>query len=125
MNVLRLMSAPFVTSSKKVFHTEDPPELARQVVRLMTVQDGAPGGLPPGVVAARTGPGHFNAMSPVAAFDSSFDGVVSDGRGGSFVTEQKTALSPIPFMSTVATAIHDVATNPQEAYARARRRLLG
>lgn len=119
------MTRPFVTTSQKRFHTEDPPELARQVVRLMTVQDGAPDGLPPGVMATRTSPGHFNAMSPVALFDSSFDGVVSDGRGGSWVTEQKTALSPIPFMSTVATAIHDVATDPQEAYLRARKRLLG
>ncbi len=119
------MTAPFVTRSQKVFHTDDPPELARRVVRLMTVEDGAPGGLPPGVLAARTGPGHFNAMSPLAGFDSSFDGVVGDGRGGSWVTEQKTAVSPIPFFSTVATAIHDVATNPQAAYFRARRRLVG
>ncbi|OGQ26042.1 MAG: hypothetical protein A2138_19110 [Deltaproteobacteria bacterium RBG_16_71_12] len=120
-----LMTAPFVTRSKKVFHTDDPPELARRVVQRMTVQDGAPGGLPPGVIAARTGPGHFNAMSPLAGFDSSFDGVVSDGHGGSWVTEQKTAISPIPFFSNVATVIHDVATNPQEAYFRARKRVVG
>ena len=124
-DLFSLMSAPFVTRSKKTFHTDDPPELARRVVNLMTVQDAAPTGLPPGVLASRTGPGHFNAVSPVAAFDSSFDGVVSDGRGGSFVTEQKTAVSPIPFWSSVATVIHDVATNPQEAYCRARGRLLG
>mgnify|MGYP001602786001 FL=1 len=124
-DLFSLMTAPFVTRSKKTFHTNDSPELARRVVNLMTVQDGAPGGLPPGVMAARTGPGHFNAMSPLAGFDSSFDGVVSDGRGGSWVTEQKTAVSPIPFMSSVATVIHDVATNPAEAYLRARGRLLG
>ena len=124
-NLFGLVTAPFVTRSKKVFHTDDPPALARQVVRAMTVADGAPEGLPPGVIAGRTGPGHFNAVSPVAGFDSSFDGVVSDGHGGSWVTEQKTAISPIPFFSTVATAIHDVATNPQEAYFRARKRVVG
>ncbi|MCC7071504.1 MAG: hypothetical protein IT383_09280 [Deltaproteobacteria bacterium] len=124
-DLLGLVTMPFVTRSKKVFHTEDPPELARRVVREMTVHDGAPGGLPPGVLAARTGPGHFNAIAPIAGFDSSFDGVSSDGHGGSWVTEQKTALSPIPFASLLATAIHDVATNPQEAYLRARKRIVG
>jgi hypothetical protein len=116
-----MMSAPFVSRSTKTFHTDDDPRTARRVVDGMTVRDGAPGGLPPGVMAGKTGAGHFNAVSPVAGFDSQFE-TRSDGRGGSWVTERKTAFSPIPFMSTVATAIHDAATSPQDAYYRSRRR---
>ena len=111
----------FFTTSEKRFHTTDSVDVARRVVDRMTVADGAPNGLPPGVLAGKTGAGHFNAVSPVAGFDSQF-AVESDGRGGSWVIEKKTAASPIPFFSNVATAIHDVATNPQDAYWRARNR---
>ena len=111
----------FFSTSEKRFHTSDSPDIARRVVDRMTVDDGAPDGLPLGVLAGKTGPGHFNAISPVAGFDSRFD-VQSDGRGGSWVVEKKTAASPIPFFSNVATAIHDAATNPQDAYWRARNR---
>lgn len=111
----------FISTSARTFHTPDSPEVARGVVNRMTVEDGAPGGLPPGVIAGRSGPGHFSALSPVAGFDSRFE-VSSDGRGGSYVTERKTAGSFIPGMGYLADKIHDVATNPQEAYWRARRR---
>lgn len=111
----------FTTTSAKTFHVNDSPDVARRIVNRMTVDDGAPNGLPPLVVAGRTAPGHFNAMSPIAMFDSQFE-VRSDGAGGSIVTEKKTAGSPIPFFSNVATAIHDVATDPRSAYFRARRR---
>ena len=116
-----IVAAPFVTTSSKTFHTNDDPRTARRVVDDMTVRDGAPNGLPPGVVGVKSGDGHFNAVSPFAGFDSRFE-ARSDGRGGSYVTEKKTAFSPIPFVSTIATAIHDVATNPQDAYYRSRRR---
>ncbi|HEY4222684.1 MAG TPA: hypothetical protein VGO62_15115 [Myxococcota bacterium] len=112
---------PFVTTSEKRFHVDDDPSTARRTVNNMTVKDGAPHGLPPGVIAERTGAGHFNALSPFAGFDSRFD-VQSDGRGGSYVTEQKTAASYIPFFSQVATVIHDVATDPKAAYYTSRRR---
>jgi hypothetical protein len=111
----------FLNTSSRSFRVPEPPEQARRVVAGMTVADGAPGGLPPGVVAGRTGPGRFAAASPVAVFDARME-VRSDGRGGSIVTEHKTSFSPMPFMAKVADAIHDVATSPQEAYFRARRR---
>src|SRR5688572_6842126 len=111
----------FISSSKRTFHVDDSPDVARRVVNRMTVEDGAPGGLPPGVFAGRTGDGRFNAISPVAGFDSQFE-VESDGRGGSYVTERKVAGSFIPGMGFVADKIHDAATDPREAYWRARRR---
>jgi hypothetical protein len=111
----------FVSTSERTFHVNDSPDVARRIVNNMTVRDGAPNGLPPGVIAGRTGNGHFNAVSPFAAFDSQFE-VRGDGRGGSYVTERKIAGSFIPGMGMVADKIHDVATNPQDAYWRARRR---
>ena len=87
----------------------------------MTLHDGAPGGLPPGVLGTQSGPGHFNAVSPVAGFDSRFE-TRSDGRGGSYVTENKVAFSPIPGMAHVANFIHDVATSAEDAYRRSRSR---
>jgi len=111
----------FVSRSSRTFHVSDPVERSRRAVSGMTVRDGAPGGLPPGVVAARTGDGRFNAVSPVAMFDSQFE-TRSDGRGGSWVTEHKTAFSPIPGMAYLADLIHDVATDPSDAYRRSRSR---
>jgi hypothetical protein len=109
---------PFVSTSTRTFHSSDAPDRARSVVDRMTVQDGAPGGLPPGVMGARTGAGHFDAVSPFAAFDSSFE-TSSDGRGGSYVTERETAFSPIPGAAYLAGMIHDAVTNPEGAYDRA------
>jgi hypothetical protein len=106
---------PFVSTSTRTFHTSDAPNRASDVVGRMTVQDGAPNGLPPGVLAARTGAGHFDAVSPFAAFDSSFQ-TQSDGRGGSYVTERETAFSPIPGAAYLAGMIHDAVTKPEGAY---------
>ncbi|MDP2341536.1 MAG: hypothetical protein Q8O67_11280 [Deltaproteobacteria bacterium] len=111
----------FTSTSTRTFHTVDSPRVARRVIDSMTVRDGAPNGLPPGVLATRSRPGEFLAASPVAAFQSTFD-VRPDGRGGSYVSESKTAFSPFPGMAVVADKIHDVATNPQSAYWKARSR---
>src|SRR5207248_677481 len=100
------LSDLFVSRSSRTFHVDDSSSRAQRVVNGMTVDDGAPGGLPPGVLAARTGAGRFDAVSPVAAFDSSFE-TQSDGRGGAWVTENKTAFSPIPGMAYLADMIHD------------------
>jgi hypothetical protein len=115
----------FVSRSSRTFHVNDSPDVARRVVNNMTVEDGAPDGLPPGVIARRTGRGHFNAVSPFAGFDSQFE-VRSDGRGGSYVTEHKMAGNPIPVVGRIvgglANVIHDNKTHPQDAYWSARRR---
>ena len=111
----------FVARSSRSFRTGDDPRLARRVVDDIRLRDAAPGGLPPGVVGGRSGPGHFNAASPFAAFDADLR-VAPDGRGGSLVTEHKVAFSPIPGVAWVANAIHDLATHPDDAYERSRRR---
>jgi hypothetical protein len=111
----------FVSRSRRTFHVNDDVNRSRRVVSGMTLNDGAPGGLPPGVLGTQSGPGHFNAVSPFAGFDSRFS-TSSDGRGGSYVTEHKVAFSPIPGMAHLANFIHDVATSAEDAYRRSRSR---
>ena len=116
-----IASAPFVSKSQKRFHTDDSPERARRVADGIGIRDFAPHGLPPVGVPLKTGPSHLNFIGPGSGFDSRFE-VQGDGRGGSWVTEKKTAVSMVPGFSRVMTAVHDVVTDPQQAYYSARRR---
>jgi hypothetical protein len=111
----------FFRTSSRTFHVQGDAKTASQHVNPMELEDAAPGGLPPLVFGSKTGPGQFNAFSPIAAFDARVS-VQSDGKGGAFVTETKNVFSPVPGWVFVADKIHDYATSPQDAYFRARKR---
>ena len=119
--MLRIASdfVPFSGHDKsRSFGVSDSPGDAKKVISKMTIADSATlggGKLPPGVSAWRTGDNSFEAVSPMASIRAKFT-VKPDGFGGSIITEHISARSLIPGVGFAADMIHDVATDPKQAY---------
>ena len=107
------------------YEVSEPPEVAQQIVDNMRGVDALTVGVtPPGVRIIELGGGRFRAEAPFGGGESHHT-VVSNGRGGSYVTEHFVSDSFLPGVHLGINLAHGIFTNSRKAYGMSQQRMSG